>query len=283
MRSRDGLTLRNNVLIAYYLGETKKFKETMIRTIVERLSRERVIKRTITVNGQAVPLYLSPDAQLKYLKLGKGAFDQDLINIAQTYVTPSSNVWDIGANVGVFTFSAASIATKGMVVAMEPDVWLASLLRRTARLPQHINTKIAIIPAAASNNNSVAEFIVAARGRASNALREVGGRSTMGGTRETQFVPTLTLDTLLLSFPAPDFIKIDIEGAELLALQGATKLMRDIRPIFYVEVGGDVSDEILKLFSSHSYAALDEQGRVLQDKCANNTFFIPKESESLRT
>ncbi|GHA12901.1 hypothetical protein GCM10008090_23230 [Arenicella chitinivorans] len=152
----------------------------MIRTIVERLSRQRIIKRNISVNGQPVPLFLSPDAQLKYLKLGKGAFDQDLINIAQTYVTTSSIVWDIGANVGVFTFSAASIATKGMVVAMEPDLWLTSLLRRTAALPHHTNTNIAIVPAAASNSNAVAEFLVAARGRASNALREVGGRSTMG-------------------------------------------------------------------------------------------------------
>ncbi|WP_373299205.1 FkbM family methyltransferase [Arenicella chitinivorans] len=90
------------------------------------------------------------------------------------------------------------------------------------------------------------------------------------------------MDTLLSSFPAPDFVKMDVEGAELLALQGATKLVRDIRPIFYVEVGSDVADEILKLFSSHAYVALDEQGQVLQDKCTNNTFFIPKESDKLR-
>lgn len=250
----------------------------MIRTIVERLSREKVIKRNISVNGTAVPLFLSPDAQLKYLKLGKGAFDQDLINIAQTYVTPTSNVWDIGANVGVFTFSAAAIATKGMVVAMEPDLWLAGLLRKTAALPHHASANIAVVPAAASNNNSVAEFLVAARGRASNALREVGGRSTMGGTREKLFVPTLKLDTLLSSFPAPNFIKMDVEGAELLALQGARKLICEIRPIFYIEVGSDVADEIFSLFAHQAYAALDEQGQLLQGKCSNNTFFIPKES-----
>ena len=46
-----------------------------------------------------------------------------------------SVVWDIGANVGLFAFAAASLAGPGgQVVAMEPDAWLVQLLRRSAKM-----------------------------------------------------------------------------------------------------------------------------------------------------
>lgn len=249
----------------------------VLRKIAERLSREKVVKRKVTVGRQSIPILVSPDAQLKYLKFGAGAFDQDLINIAEKYLNENSNVWDVGANVGVFTFAASSVAYKGTVVSIEADIWLASILRKTTKFKEYVNNNIHILPAAISNSNSVASFMVAARGRASNALEVAGGRSEMGGVRETQYVPTLTLDTILDSFPAPDFIKIDVEGAEYMVLQGAQNIISNIRPKFYVEVGSDVSGQILTLFQSANYVAFDPLGNKLIDSCAPNTFFFPAE------
>ena len=250
----------------------------ILRKIVERLSRGKVIKRRISVNGKSIPLLVSPDAQLKYLKLGAGVFDQDLINIAEQYLKDNSNVWDVGANVGVFTFAASSVAHKGTVVSIEADIWLANILRKTAMFKEYSNNTICVLPVAISNDNSVASFMVAARGRASNALEAAGGRSQMGGVREKQHVPTLTLDTLLNTFPPPDFVKIDVEGAEYMVLQGATNVINKVRPKFYVEVGSDVSDQILNIFQSAGYTAYDPHGKKLTNSCAPNTFFIPEEN-----
>jgi len=246
-----------------------------IRTILERLSRGKIIKRKITVNGQSLPLLVSPDAQLKYLKFGAGIFDQDLINIAEKYLNEDSNVWDVGANVGVFTFAASSVAYKGTVVSIEADIWLANILRKTARLKTYTNKIIKILPVAISNKNSIATFMIAERGRASNALEAAGGHSQMGGVREKQYVPTLTLDTLLENFPPPDFIKIDVEGAELMVLHGAESIINKVRPKFYVEVGNETSKQILALFQSANYTAYNPQGDKLTDSCAPNTFFFP--------
>lgn len=251
----------------------------LLRTAIERLTREKYIKRRISVSGQNIPLLVSPDAQLKYLKPGLGSFDTDLIDIAEKYLDPYSNVWDIGANVGVFTFAAASIACEGTVVSVEADIWLANLLRKTASFEKYSTNRICVIPVAISNTNSVASFLVAARGRASNSLEaSVGFRSQMGGIREKQFVPSLTMDTLLESFPIPDFIKIDIEGAEYMAIQGATKIVEKVRPIFYIEVGSEVSHKISEVFRQAKYCIFNFKGEPLSEaESAFNVFFVPEE------
>ena len=62
------------------------------RTLTERFSRGKTIKRNITVDGRKGMLVASPDAQLKYLKPGVNAFDQDLIKIAEQYVSQGHTV-----------------------------------------------------------------------------------------------------------------------------------------------------------------------------------------------
>lgn len=248
------------------------------RKVVELLSRDKVIKRNIIVNGTSWPILASPDAQLKYLKFWNHSFDNDLIKIAEQFLQLDHHVWDIGANVGVFTFAASSIARQGSVLAVEADIWLAGLLRKTSLLEQYRDRQISIVPAAISNSNSVAKFMIAERGRASNALEAGGGRTQMGGVRETQWVPTLTLDTIALEFPPPDFIKIDVEGAEMMVIEGARKIIEHIRPIFYVEVGENFSQAMLRIFHDAEYTAKDLDNNILSEKCASNTFFVPNET-----
>jgi FkbM family methyltransferase len=253
-----------------------KIIRSLGRTIIERLGRGRIIKRRILVLKKLIPIFISPDAQLKYLKFGPDAFDRDLISLAEKYLSKSSHVWDVGANVGVFGFASSSIVHRGSVVLVEPDIWLASILIKTSRLKYYTNNEISIIPAAISSKNSVETFMIANRGRACNALKSAGGRSQMGGVRELQHVPTLTLDTVLESVSnPPDFVKIDIEGAELNAVNGAIRLINDIRPTFYIEVGGDVSSQIFTIFKLAGYKAFNIQGERLLKKCAPNTLFIP--------
>lgn len=254
-----------------------------LRRALERLARGKVLKRSIQVNGQSVELLVTPDAQLKYLKWGANAFDHDLIHIAETFLNCESVVWDVGANIGVFTFASAAVAAKGTVVSVEADVWLASLLRRSRDLAGNRERDIRIVPVAVAEKDSVATFLVAARGRASNALESAGGRSQMGGVREKQYVPTLKLDTLLETMPPPQFVKMDVEGAELMALRGAVKLIQEVRPVFYIEVGNDVSSEVMALFIEHDYCAFSPEGDLLGSECAPNTFFVPKENKLATT
>ena len=250
----------------------------MIRLIIERLFRNTILKRRLPSTFGSIPLYVSPDAQLKYLKF---SFDNDLLRIASTYIRNDSVVWDIGANIGVFALAAATITTTGYVLAIEPDIWLANIISKSLTLRVNLNLHDHVLPIAISDINGATTFLIAKRGRASNALESVGGRSQMGGIRQKVLVPTLTIDTLLDSCPAPTFIKIDVEGAELQVLKGGYRLLTEIRPIIYIEVGSTVATEITTLLLENSYLLFDGSipysASNSLSECVFNTLAIPEE------
>lgn len=145
-------------------------KLDILRSVLERLSRNRTFRRSLVVNGVGYPIVVSPDAQLKYLKLNPNAFDSDLVQLACRFVQEGSDVWDIGANVGTFSVAAMACSRTGDVIAFEPDVFLVNMLRRTARLQPGNPDRIKVVPVAVSMTDGVERFAIAARGRASNAL-----------------------------------------------------------------------------------------------------------------
>jgi FkbM family methyltransferase len=122
----------------------------------------------------------------------------------------------------------------GRVVVFEPDLTLAYLLRRTADTNPDLD--VSIFPFAVSNKDGVAQFNIAERARATNFLAEAHGSTQTGGVRRTLTVPTIRLDTVLNWFAAPDFVKIDVEGAEHLVLAGMEQVLSVTRPIILCEV-----------------------------------------------
>lgn len=252
----------------------------MLRTAFERLARGRVLKRSLPVGAASVPLFVSPDSQLKYLRPGAEAFDAELLQAAMDLVPAGAVVWDVGANVGVFSFAAAVLAgTKGSVLAIEADIWLAQLLRRSAALPANAGLNVNVLPVAISDRDGVTSFVIAKRGRASNFLQAAGGWSQAGGVRELVSVPTLSLDTLLDSQPSPGVVKIDVEGAEMLVLNGASRLLREVRPVLYLEVGDQHATAAAELLTAARYRLYDGQVPAAQrtplTRCSFNTVAIP--------
>ena len=77
----------------------------------------------------------------------------------------------------------------------------------------------------------------------------------------------------------PCLIKNNIEGAELLALYGASNLIANIRPMFYIEIGEDVSKDIFELFNKYNYKAFDYNGLTKLPGSFDNVFFAPSEKE----
>ena len=107
--------------------------------------------------------------------------DPLLFQLVRQFVKQGATVWDIGANVGLFSFAAAALAGEsGSVLAIEPDPWLASLMNRTAGRPVPGHAPVSILSLAISDRLALSQLHIAKRGRASNFLAGAG-RSETGG------------------------------------------------------------------------------------------------------
>ena len=140
------------------------------------------------------------------------------------------------------------------MLAVEPDLYLASLIERSSKtdLP---TADVIVLAAAVSSNSGVGTLSIASRGRSSNSLGL--GRSQMGGTRATQATSLVTLDALLECFRAPSVVKIDVEGLEHEVLKGGRRLLSDVRPLLIVEVGSENADAVGELLHNVGYLLFD--------------------------
>jgi FkbM family methyltransferase len=229
----------------------------MLRAIAERLSRGRSFRYRLPRTYGGCRMYLTPEAGLRYwLPRRALRIDEHLFNIAAETVKPGSVVWDVGANMGLFTFAAAGLAgPTGHVFAIEPDVVMTRLLRRSSKLNPS-SAPVDVIPCAVSATVALDRFNIARRSRTSNYL-EGFGRTQTGGIRETETVLTVTLDWLADQIPMPDVIKIDVERAELEVLRGAVRMLKVRRPILVFELATANWTEVSHLLGELNYTLYD--------------------------
>lgn len=253
----------------------------MLRGLVERISRNVVLSRRLPAEFGRLKLLVSPGAALSLWRRDTSRADPMLFRAAREHVRPGDVVWDIGANVGLFSFAAAALAAPGgKVLAVEADTWLVGLLRRSADLPGNRGLGVEVLPAAAADRVGIARLNIARRGRAASYLDGAAGSTQTGGVREVQLVPTVTLDWLAERFPAPRMIKIDVEGAELAVLRGARELLAAAAPVLLCEVSERDRGAVDALLRDHGYRFFDadlppEQRRPLQASAPNTLAYPP--------
>lgn len=131
--------------------------------------------------------------------------------------------YDVGANVGYVALLACVAGAR--VHCFEPVADTAATLRRN--LATNGFSSAAVHELALSDETGTAEFTVTAdTGRA--------GLAQFRGMGERVQVQTARLDDLDLE--PPDVVKIDVEGAEVLALEGMRDTLRKHRPVVVVEI-----------------------------------------------
>lgn len=247
-----------------------------MRSLAKALIGERLFRRTIRLGGQKAPILVTPQAALGYLKPSRAAFDSELIVTAEKYIGSRDNVWDVGANVGVFSI-AASCMTDGFILALEPDPFLNHVLVKNFRLGSNGTKNLNAVCAAASDQQTIAKFVVVDGNRSNNFLQDSLGRSQVNQKTWVQWAPTVTLDKLLEVYPKPQFVKVDVEGGEVDLLNGAKYLIDNVRPKFYIEVGAEQIDRVFSLFKRADYHCFDSEKEIPDVDCftTKNIFFFP--------
>jgi FkbM family methyltransferase len=134
-------------------------------------------------------------------------------------------VVDIGANIGFYSLLAASrIGEKGRVLAFEPGSDNCTLLKMSLAANNFHNVTLHNV--AVADLDGVVGFV----------LGGSNGSINRDNPNALPFqVPAVKLDTLLRDEPRIDLVKMDIEGAEGLALAGMQQLLTRHRPIIFTE------------------------------------------------
>lgn len=134
-------------------------------------------------------------------------------------------VVDLGANMGYFTLLAARlIGRKGKVYAFEPEPINYGVLTKNIELNGY--NWVIPIQKAVSNKAGIARLYISPEDTGHNTLTQYDGRYDNG--REFVEVETVALDEFFKDKEHQiDVIKMDIEGAEMLALSGMDRAIRE--------------------------------------------------------
>ncbi len=251
-----------------------------LRSLLRLLSRNRVLRKRLPADLGSGLVYCSPEALLSVWKPAwQSQQAQGLLRWARRFVTPGMNVWDLGANQGIFSLAAAARSgLGGSVVAFEPDLFLVDLMRRSLASNTHLGATVRVLPMAVGARNEIAKFEIARTDRALNHLSSAKGNPHAGLAREQLLVPCATLDWLAEQLPVPGLIKIDVEGAELVALQSGMALLQNHAPVLIVETAPENGTEMAELLTAADYLMFDSEGDLSQaiPRPAWNTLAWPR-------
>lgn len=137
-------------------------------------------------------------------------YDWDLLHFMNAFLQQGDHFLDVGANTGLHTLLASTRTWH--ITCVEPEPRNLQRLRRTLALNQ-LN-EVNVLPLAASDT----------AGQVSLVGSDVFTRISPP-TSDSSTVPATRLDEVLDAQTRVDFCKLDVEGAEWLALRGMTGLM----------------------------------------------------------
>jgi FkbM family methyltransferase len=203
-------------------------------------------------HGYAKGLQINPSGANPGYGLGTTELAIQMLFCA--FIAEGDVIWDVGACIGFFTLLAARlVGERGRVIAIEPIPDNASALH--ANLELNGFTNVAVVASAASDHSGSATMHKLDEQPTWAKLDTAETDFGQGRSGNAMEVPLTTLDGLLDDHPAPALVKIDVEGAEVAALRGADRLMREARPVVVCECHGT---------NAHVAELLEAKGYVLR-------------------
>ncbi|WP_192346627.1 FkbM family methyltransferase [Algoriphagus sp. Y33] len=190
----------------------------------------------------------------------RGAHDWAPIFVLEKALKKGDTFIDVGANQGEYSLWAArKVGAKGRVVAFEPMQQLFDQLAENIRLNKSFHKTITPIKLGLSDQKGeVILYSSADSNEGTNTIYNTEKFSIESGKIQLD-----TLDEQLksLKINKVDFLKIDVEGAELQVLKGALNTLKQNRPVILLEInkdaciaGGYLPEDILTLLKPFNYS-----------------------------
>jgi FkbM family methyltransferase len=183
-------------------------------------------------------LQLNPRTGRNYFE---GDGEVEVQTALQEYLRPGMVFYDIGANIGFFSLLAARlVGEKGCVVAFEADPEVA------ARLREHVaRNQFSWIVTERKAVWSESKPVLFARTDPAASPDRGLGHVVSSAVSDAIPVEAVCLADYVKTAPSPDFVKCDVEGAEVEVFRGALQMLKDKRPGILFEMHSDDNRRIL--------------------------------------
>ena len=171
-----------------------------------------------------------------------GTYEPELQAALGEFLHAGMVIYDVGANIGYITLMLARhTGPDGHVFAFEALPANVDRIRENLALNRQSN--VSVVPAAVADKGGQVRFYV-------HASVGMGKAAGSAGRRDEQYqaeidVPGLSLDEFVYQQgnPAPQVVKMDIEGGEVLALPGMARILREAHPLMLLELHGPESEK----------------------------------------
>ena len=198
--------------------------------LARRVNRWLSPKYDVKVNVHGLAMYVRTFDRWVAAWLWKGAFWEGYQDtVVHQAVKKGMTVCDVGANIGYHTLRMAQwVGEQGRVFAFEPDAENYRLLVKNIAANNFKNV-VAIQKAVCEKTGKACLYFCEGH-RGDHRIFD------SQDDRKTAAIETMAMDDFITEAGRVDFIKMDIQGAEGLALQGMDKFLRDNgRLIFMTE------------------------------------------------
>jgi len=194
-------------------------------------------------------LHLNPRTGQAYFE---GGGEPEVQEALRQHLKPGMIFFDVGANIGFFSLLAARLVGKeGRVVAFEADPEVAGRLR------DHVaRNEFGWVTVEQQAVWSEPRTVYFARTDPATSPDRGLGHVVAAGTEETIQVDAVSLDDYVCTERAPDFLKCDVEGAEVEVFRGAERLLKEKRPGIICEMHSEENQRVLvEEFSRLGYSS----------------------------
>jgi FkbM family methyltransferase len=193
-----------------------------------------VIERVVDIAGHEVHIFGDDDDE--YVRSLTGHAHEAALECASALLSDDAVILDVGANVGVLAIGFALVAPRGRVVAIEPSPRAYPYLVRNVEAAgvSHVEP----VQAAASDVHGTLEFFDNGWFSAGSFVKTKPVSSAPDIHGASIEVAAEPIDAIVarLGLESVDFVKLDVEGHELRALQGARATLRKFEPTAVVEL-----------------------------------------------
>ena len=153
------------------------------------------------------------------------------------HCAPDAMIYDIGANVGVYSLALTADSPGRRLLAFEPAPRIRAQLQANVDC-NGLGDRIDVLDCGVGDEDGTRPFYLSTYPELSGFDRESASRWE-ASLAETITVPARRVDTIAERHPTPDAIKIDVEGASPGVLRGATETLRSQEPTLFIEVHED--------------------------------------------